>query len=118
MRLHLPLIMLTAIGCGGAAAPIVDTHTPRPTTIDSYPSISPDNGTLVFQSNRSGHWEIYARNADGTNERQLTSGPGRKIMPNFSPDGTKIVYVVTPTGNLNDTDVWVMNTDGSGAQRL
>jgi RTX calcium-binding nonapeptide repeat (4 copies) len=33
--------------------------------------------------------------------------------PNYSPDGTKVVYAVT-----NPIDVWIMNSDGSGQTNL
>jgi len=36
------------------------------------PHWSPDGEQLCFTSNRSGHWQIYAINRNGTNLRQIT----------------------------------------------
>ncbi len=41
------------------------------------PSWSPDSRHLVFQSNRTGRWEIWAMHIDGSEPRQLTQSGGR-----------------------------------------
>ncbi|HEU0173883.1 MAG TPA: translocation protein TolB [Blastocatellia bacterium] len=41
------------------------------------PAWSPDSRHIAFQSNRSGHWEIWAMHVDGSEPRQLTRGGGR-----------------------------------------
>ena len=40
---------------------------------DSYPMESPDGSKIVFQSNRSGNWEIYTMKTDGSELKQLTT---------------------------------------------
>ncbi len=40
--------------------------------INSYPAPSPDGGRVVFQSNRTGVFQIYSMKADGTEVQQLT----------------------------------------------
>jgi hypothetical protein len=57
-----------------------------------YPSWSPDGSKIAFASDRSGSWQIYVMNVDGSGVVQLTSG-GNHIEPAWSPDGTKIAYV-------------------------
>lgn len=54
-------------------------------------SFSADGRKLVFSSNRSGAWEIWTANGDGSDIRQLTSGGGNS-QPHISPDGNSIVY--------------------------
>jgi WD40 repeat protein len=46
-------------------------------------------------------------NADGSDERQLTSASGRDSNPAWSPDGTKIAWT-------RASRLWIMNADGSG----
>jgi Tol biopolymer transport system component len=59
--------------------------------------------------------DIWIMAADGFNLRRLTSDPGADIEPNFSPDGTRIVFTSTRNGK---SDIYVMNVDGSGQTRL
>lgn len=44
-------------------------------------------------------------------QRQLTSGPGADAEPTYSRDGRKIAFVHYDN---HSSDVWVMNSDGSG----
>jgi TolB protein len=50
---------------------------------NDFPSWSPDNRHIVFQSNRSGTEQIWSMLADGTNLQQLTF-TGRNTQPNWS----------------------------------
>ena len=47
---------------------------------------------LVFASIVGQSGDIFTVRADGTDPRQLTSGPGAESTPTFSPDGTRIAY--------------------------
>jgi Tol biopolymer transport system component len=59
----------------------------------------------------NGH-DIYALNADGSGNRNLTNTPNvREAEPVWSPDGKKIVF-------NRDFDIYVMNADGSGQRNL
>ena len=70
-------------------------------------------GRIVFHSARDGDDEIFVMNADGSNPVQLTHNDGlRDRHPNWSPDGTRIVYAGDIGDNFN-TEVVVMNADGS-----
>jgi TolB protein len=50
---------------------------------NDFPSWSPDDRHIVFQSNRSGSPEIWSMLADGTKVQQLTFS-GRNTQPNWS----------------------------------
>ena len=39
---------------------------------DEVPAWFPDAKRIVFQSNRTGRWEIWVMNADGSGARQIT----------------------------------------------
>ena len=74
------------------------------------------NGMIAFTSDRTGDDEIWAMNADGTNQRNLTSYPAASdSRPAWSPDGTHIAFVSNRTG---DNEIWVMNADGTSQHNL
>lgn len=72
-------------------------------------------GTLVFQSDRSGNWDIFRVEADGSGLVQLTDDPSDDSNPAWSPDGTRIAFSSTRSGA---GDIYVMNADGGELERL
>jgi len=90
---------------------------------DAYPHLSPDGRTLAFHSNRSGRQAIWLADADGSNPRMLFDGrdlgsePG---TPVWSPTGGVIAFAMKPAGAAddNESEVYVMKSDGSGIKRL
>ena len=83
---------------------------------NSYPSPSPDGTRVVFQSNRTGRWELFVMRADGTELRQLTDAPGDNVTPKWSPDGRRIVFASERTPG--DSDIFVMDADGRNVRAL
>jgi Tol biopolymer transport system component len=81
----------------------------------AYPTWSPDDKTIAFQSYKSGTYHIWAMNPDGSNVRQLTTGFYDDREPVFSPDGTQIAFssdrpdVGSPEGVASGSyNVWVL----------
>ena len=63
------------------------------------PQLSPDGRRVAFTSTRSGEWEIWVANLDGSNAIQLTSMSARAAgFPHWSPDGEQIVFHSTFSG--------------------
>ena len=60
--------------------------------------------------------QIYAANADGTEEKPLTTNEAAAYdsEPAYSPGGGKIVFSSDRDG---DHDLYIMNADGSGEPR-
>jgi Tol biopolymer transport system component/DNA-binding winged helix-turn-helix (wHTH) protein len=66
-------------------------------SVDRQMVMTRDGRYLVFQSNRSGRFQIWRANADGGDLRQLTSG-GENTQPTLSADGRWIIYVSETDG--------------------
>lgn len=114
-------ILLSIVACIGMARPCgaqvaVDSVIKITNIENAYPSWSPDDSQLVFQSNRSGHWVLYTMNVDGSDVRALTLDQYSSVCPVWSPDGNWIVYV--SNGEDEWEDVWVIRPDGSGARNV
>ncbi|MEA2035387.1 MAG: peptidase S9 [Euryarchaeota archaeon] len=110
---------------------------------------SPNWQKLLFISDRSGTYDLWSMNPDGSGNNQLTTGA--HIVPwlhgpagygaAWSPQGDRIAYTscwyenedirdITRDGQGNElesvnfskirreSDIWVMNSDGGGKQRL
>lgn len=78
----------------------------------SWPSFSPDGQKIAFVSNRDDiHGEIYTMNANGTGTpTRLTNYNLLDGAPDWSPDGTKIVF----ERQIGNREIHVMNADGTG----
>lgn len=80
-------------------------------------------GYLVFDSDRSGNFEVYSTSADGTQVRQLTDDARfDSWWGRISPDRRHILLYRTPRGS-HDRDytkatLWVMAADGSSITLL
>lgn len=94
--------------------------------IDAHPDWSLDGSRIVFGSfrdtagNPARTAEIYVMNADGTDQKRLTTDmTWDDNDPEWSPDGTKIVFKSTRGTQISAREeIYVMNPDGSGAKRL
>jgi dipeptidyl aminopeptidase/acylaminoacyl peptidase len=61
--------------------------------------LSPDGKQVAFSWNPGGQWEIFILPLDlSSAPKQLTSGPGAKFAPRWSPDGSRIAYVLDLDG--------------------
>jgi len=54
-------------------------------------------------------------NADGSDQRKLTSRQGRNDYPIWSPDGHLILFQSLRDGNM---DIYVMNADGTNQHKI
>jgi Tol biopolymer transport system component/serine/threonine protein kinase/pimeloyl-ACP methyl ester carboxylesterase len=60
---------------------------------DGWPRWSPNGKRIVFTSRRSGNYELWVINRDGSGLQQLTQASGAHYSP-WSPDGRMIAYSI------------------------
>lgn len=72
-------------------------------------------GRLIFASDRSGDFEVYVMDANGSHLTNLTNHPANDLFPAWSPDGKRIAFA---RGSGLGRELYVMNADGSNPVRL
>jgi serine/threonine protein kinase len=81
--------------------------------IAQEPALSPDGKLLAYVSDRAGEGQtdIWLKQVAGGDPVRLTSNPGPKNFPQFSADGTKILY-------LGSGDLFEVPTLGGSPRRV
>ena len=85
---------------------------------DASPRFSPDGGTLLFVSDRSGGENLWTLELGSGDTTQLTKGNGGSyVSPDWSPDGT---YIVASKGEtrLGVVKLWMGHIDGGSGKTL
>ena len=93
---------------------------PTPHVVVTTVAVSPDGSRIAFEGIASGNGDIYVVRSDGSGLQQLTDDPATDQFPQWSPDGTTIVY--DNAGNREQSDaqysltaeIWTVAADGSG----
>jgi len=89
--------------------------TPEMTREAGGETVTPAPGRIAFVSQRDGHPQVYACDADGANQVNLSNTPAADGAPCWSLDGRLLAFVRTDD---DSSDVWVMAPDGSGQRAL
>lgn len=104
---------LVSAAVAGAAITIGQTAQALPSTSDTRmltePALSAAHLAFIYAG------DVWLANRDGGAPRRLTSDPGEKSNPQFSPDGKLIAYSAQVDGN---TDVYLLPVDGGVPKRL
>src|SRR5260370_16371001 len=72
------------------------------------------NGKLIYTSSATGSWELWSIDANGSNQKQITSDAHQNVAPTVTPDGGYIVFFSDRAG-LN---LWRMDVDGGNPKQL
>jgi TolB protein len=78
---------------------------------------SPDGRSIVYTSYIRGLPNIFVSHIYQGTRDELTKNAGNNFLPVFSPDGTRIAFI-SNRDQAGNTEVYVMNVDGSNVQRL
>jgi TolB protein len=95
-KLRKPLIGLLSVVLVASLA--------SPSAQAAFPGL---NGKIAFYTGQGTSDNIWVMQPDGSGLTPITSAPSREWDPAWSPDGTKIAFVL-------DEDIWTMSGDGSG----
>ena len=83
------------------------------------PDWSPDGTRLAFvvqqfhADGTTGRSDLWVMNADGSDPRPLTDGPGSSWSPTWSPDGARIAFA-----RGDPASIYVIDSNGSDLTRL
>jgi Tol biopolymer transport system component len=112
--------VMNADGSGQTRLTTTLTGTATNPPSSSQPNWSPDGQRIIFRSDRSGNYDIWVMNADGSNQTHLLDDPGDDRYPSFSPDCSKVLFRSSRDGDTTagDPEIWVMNADGSDRMQL
>ena len=91
-------------------------------------TISPDNQTIAYVSDRNGRYDIFLRQIGTSTDIALTD-QGDNIQPAFSPDGRQIAFASSRAGGseifypgfdqpMKGGDIWVMPALGGTPRRI
>jgi len=77
----------------------------------SWAAFPGNNGKIAFEKDG----DIFVMNSDGSGVTNLTNDGLFNANPNWSSDGTKIVF---DRGEFGSSDIFIINADGSGLTRI
>jgi Tol biopolymer transport system component len=108
----LPLSRLV-VALAALGAPIASTTTDDPPARPSFsePSFSPDKREIVFSSGG----DLWTVPASGGDARLLVSNPATERRPFFSPDGSRLAFTSTRTGN---GDLYILTLANGNLERI
>ena len=101
------------------------TRITQDATHQSNPAWAPDGSLIAYCSlpvtaGLLGSDDIWVIEPDGSNPQQLTD-TGDACLPAWSPDSAQIAFtawVFAPDFSGDQSDVWIMNRDGSGQRNV
>jgi Tol biopolymer transport system component len=104
---------------------------------DGGPFFSPDGKRIVYRASHPGsaadsaeyralldqhlvrptRMDIWVMNADGSDQRQVTTLPGANFAPYITPDGRRIIFASNYRNpRSRNFDLYLVNLDGSGLE--
>ena len=88
--------------------------TPEKDAVYRYADLSPDGSLLAVVWCEGKNCSLWIMPASGGKRVQITSHPGYDDGPSWSPDGTRIAFVSTRSGNF---EIWTVDVDVEQVRR-
>jgi TolB protein len=88
--------------------------TPEKESAYRYADLSPDGSLLAVVWCEGRDCDLWVMSSAGGNRVQITSHPSYDDGPSWSPDGTRIAFVSTRSGNF---DIWTIEVDVEKVRR-
>jgi len=87
------------------------------------PDYTPDGTWIWFNSDTTGHSQLWRIRPDGTDRQRMTDDARVNWFPHPSPDGRHVVYLAYPEGTLNhppglDVELRLMPASGGAPESL
>jgi len=82
---------------------------------ETFPTITPDGGTVAYVMRQNGRWSIYAQRVGGRNAVPIVSDPQRDLGgPAYSPDGASLAFHEADA----DGGIFIAGATGESVRRL
>jgi TolB protein len=89
---------------------------PRGEVSGGSPAWAPSGNEIAYMAAPNGHFDIWIADSNGSLAKQITSLPGGSTSPAYNPKtGAQIAFI---SGRTGLPQLYTMNSDGSGIQRL
>jgi Tol biopolymer transport system component len=76
------------------------------------------NALLANDLVRPLQMELFLMNADGSNQRQITSNGAANFCPYFTPDGKRLIFASNVNSSGFQFDLWLADKDGKNLERV
>jgi eukaryotic-like serine/threonine-protein kinase len=90
----------------------------------ALPSATPFGGApdkVAFASNRTGTYQVWVMKSDGSEQHQLTSQSDGACQPDWSPDGSHLMFISPCPGKQDiypGAGIYIINADGTDTHPL